>query len=108
MAQAKPQSHRRTMPDARGRFGVYGGQYMPEMLMVAVQRLEEAYAEARDDPTFWAELDGHYRAYAGRPSPLYFARRLTERLGGAKVYLKREDLNHTGAHKITTRSVRPC
>ncbi len=93
-------SQRGKLPDERGRFGEYGGQYMPEMLMVAVHRLEEAYDQVRDDPAFWAELDRHYREYAGRPSGLYFAERLTAHLGGAKVYLKREDLNHTGAHKI--------
>lgn len=95
-----PQPYQRKVPDERGRFGDYGGRYMPEMLMSAVQRLEDAYRRARDDPDFWNELDRHNREYAGRPSPLYFAARLTERLGGAKVYLKREDLNHTGAHKI--------
>jgi tryptophan synthase beta chain len=95
-----PQSYQRRVPDERGRFGDYGGRYMPEMLMSAVQRLEEAYRQVRDDPAFWAELDRHYREYAGRPSLLYFASRLTAQLGGAKIYLKREDLNHTGAHKI--------
>ena len=100
MSSSKPTTYQRALPDERGRFGDYGGQYMPEMLMPAVQRLEEAYARVRDDPAFWAELDRHYREYAGRPSTLYYAARLTERLGGAKIYLKREDLNHTGAHKI--------
>ncbi len=100
MSGVTPRSHQRELPDERGRFGAYGGQYMPEMLMVAVHRLEEAYGQVRDDPAFWAELDRHYREYAGRPSGLYFAERLTAHLGGAKVYLKREDLNHTGAHKI--------
>ena len=87
-------------PDAHGRFGPFGGQYAPETLMGAIHQLEEEYNRARQEPSFWAELDGYLKSYAGRPSPLYFARRLTERLGGAKVYLKREDLNHTGAHKI--------
>ena len=100
MSGVTPRSHQRELPDERGRFGAYGGRYMPEMLMVAVHRLEEAYGQVRDDPAFWAELDRHYREYAGRPSGLYFAERLTAHLGGAKVYLKREDLNHTGAHKI--------
>ena len=85
---------------SRGRFGVHGGQYMPETLMNAVIELEEAYNRYKDDPAFQAELDTLFREYAGRPSRLYFARRVTEDLGGAKVYLKREDLNHTGAHKI--------
>jgi len=88
------------VPDARGRFGAYGGQYVPESLMSAVHRLSEAYDRVRGDPAFWGEQDYYLRTYAGRPSPLYFAARLTERLGGAKIYLKREDLNHTGAHKI--------
>ena len=87
-------------PDRCGRFGAFGGQYVPETLMSAVHRLAEAYETVRDDRGFWAELDHYLRTYAGRPSPLYYARRLAERLGGAKVYLKREDLNHTGAHKI--------
>ncbi|MDO8614483.1 MAG: tryptophan synthase subunit beta [Dehalococcoidia bacterium] len=90
----------RALPDARGRFGPYGGQYVPETLMAALAELERAYREAQADPAFRAELDALLRDYAGRPTPLYFARRLTERLGGAKVYLKREDLAHTGAHKI--------
>ena len=89
-----------TVPDAHGRFGPYGGQYVPETLMPALHELEQEYARAKADPGFWDELGGMLRDYAGRPSPLYFARRLTERLGGARVYLKREDLNHTGAHKI--------
>jgi len=88
-------------PDAApGRFGPFGGQYVPEVLMGAVHQLAAEYARAQADPTFWAELAHLLRDYAGRPSPLYFAQRLTERLGGAQIYLKREDLNHTGAHKI--------
>ena len=87
-------------PDQAGRFGGFGGRYVPETLMRAVGQLEEAYASARNDPAFWAELNSYLTDYAGRPSPLYFAGRLTERLGGARIYLKREDLNHTGAHKI--------
>ncbi|QNI31987.1 tryptophan synthase subunit beta [Alloacidobacterium dinghuense] len=86
--------------NAIGRFGAYGGRYVPETLMTALEELEHAYAEAQADPTFHAELDLLLRDYAGRPTPLYFASRLTEQLGGAKVYLKREDLLHTGAHKI--------
>ena len=88
------------LPDARGRFGVFGGRYVPEMLMPALEHLTEAYAEAREDAAFQAELGNYWREYAGRPTPLYFAERLTERLGGAKIYLKREDLAHSGAHKI--------
>jgi tryptophan synthase beta chain len=89
-----------SLPDASGRFGPFGGRYVPETLMAALQELEEAYLAARADPAFQAELDSLLRDYAGRPTPLYFARRLTERLGGARIYLKREDLAHTGAHKI--------
>ncbi len=88
-------------PDERGRFGPYGGRFVPETLMPALLELEQAYEEARRDPAFQAELDYYLREYSGRPTPLYFARRLSERLGGGvRVYLKREDLNHTGAHKI--------
>jgi tryptophan synthase beta chain len=83
-----------------GRFGDYGGRYVPETLMAALEELETAYEDAKRDPIFRAELDALLRDYAGRPTPLYFAQRLTERLGGAKIYLKREDLLHTGAHKI--------
>jgi tryptophan synthase beta chain len=83
-----------------GRFGAYGGRYVPETLMAALLELEAAYAEAQADPAFRAELDGLLKDYCGRPTPLYFAKRLTETLGGAKIYLKREDLLHTGAHKI--------
>ena len=88
------------VPNEHGRFGAFGGQYVPETLMGAIHQLESEYAKARNDAAFWQELDAYLKDYAGRPSPLYFARRLTERLGGAKIYLKREDLNHTGAHKI--------
>ena len=88
------------LPDERGRFGPYGGRYVPETLMPALEELETAYRRLRRDPDFLAELDDYLRHYAGRPSPLYFARNLTEAWGGARVYLKREDLNHTGAHKI--------
>ncbi|MBT9331919.1 tryptophan synthase subunit beta [Paracidobacterium acidisoli] len=83
-----------------GRFGIYGGRYVPETLVAALDELEHAYAEAQADPDFHAKLDGLLRDYVGRPTPLYFASRLTEQLGGAKIYLKREDLLHTGAHKI--------
>ncbi len=83
-----------------GRFGKYGGRYVPETLMAALLELDAAYAEAQADPKFHEELDGLLKDYVGRPTPLYFAKRLTETLGGAKIYLKREDLLHTGAHKI--------
>lgn len=85
---------------SRGRFGEHGGQYIPETLMNAVIELEEAYNRYKDDPDFQSELTALLNDYAGRPSRLYFAKRMTEDLGGAKIYLKREDLNHTGAHKI--------
>ena len=84
----------------KGRFGIYGGQYIPETLMNAVTELEEAYTRYKDDPDFVRELNDLLCDYAGRPSRLYYAKKMTEDLGGAKVYLKREDLNHTGAHKI--------
>jgi tryptophan synthase beta chain len=83
-----------------GRFGVYGGRYVPETLMAALEELEHAYALAQKDPGFQAELDDLLHNYCGRPTPLYLAKRLTEQIGGAKIYLKREDLLHTGAHKI--------
>lgn len=85
---------------SKGRFGVHGGQYIPETLMNAVIELEEAYARWKDDPGFTAELEGLLKNYAGRPSLLYYAEKMTDDLGGAKVYLKREDLNHTGSHKL--------
>lgn len=88
------------MTRSRGRFGDHGGQYIPETLMNAVIELEEAYNRYKDDPEFNRELTALFNDYAGRPSRLYFARHLTQVLGGAKIYLKREDLNHTGAHKI--------
>ncbi len=84
----------------KGRFGIYGGQYIPETLMNAVTELEEAYNYYKNDPEFNRELAQLFNDYAGRPSRLYFARKMTENLGGAKIYLKREDLNHTGSHKI--------
>jgi tryptophan synthase beta chain len=83
-----------------GRFGAYGGRYVPETLVAALDELDQAYAEAQADPDFHLKLDSLLRDFAGRPTPLYFASRLTESLGGAKIYLKREDLLHTGAHKI--------
>lgn len=89
-----------TYPDDRGHFGQFGGRYVAETLMPALLELEEAYAEAIADPEFQAEFDYYLHHYVGRPSPLYYAERLTQHLGGAKIYLKREDLNHTGAHKV--------
>src|SRR5208282_1324390 len=83
-----------------GRFGVYGGRYVPETLMAALEELESAYEKAKRDRKFQQRLDQLLKTYAGRPTPLFFARRLTAKLGGAKIYLKREDLLHTGAHKI--------
>ena len=88
------------MADNKGRFGEFGGQYIPETLMNEIHKLEEAYEHYKNDPEFIAELDDLYKNYAGRPSMLYYAKRMSEDLGGAKIYLKREDLNHTGAHKI--------
>jgi tryptophan synthase beta chain len=89
-----------TWPDIRGRFGAYGGRYVPETLVAPLEELERAYAEACADPGFKRELDDLLRNFAGRPTPLLFASRLTEQLGGPRIYLKREDLLHTGAHKI--------
>src|SRR4051794_11071857 len=89
-----------TLPDAQGHFGQYGGRYVPETLMYPLQQLEEEYFRAQHDPEFQKELNYYLRQFVGRPSPLYFAERLTRELGGAKIYLKREDLLHTGAHKI--------
>ncbi|HEY8348937.1 MAG TPA: tryptophan synthase subunit beta [Clostridiales bacterium] len=85
---------------SKGRFGIHGGQYVPEILMNALIELEQAYERYRNDPDFTAELNGLLRNYAGRPSMLYYAEKMTKDLGGAKIYLKREDLNHTGSHKI--------
>jgi tryptophan synthase beta chain len=89
-----------TIPDQRGRFGAYGGRYVPETLMPALLELEREYEKARRDRRFHAEFGQYLTQYVGRPTPLYFAERLTKKLGGAKIYLKREDLAHTGAHKI--------
>ena len=89
-----------TVPDKRGRFGLYGGRYVPETLIPALLELEREYAKAAKDRRFQAEFADYLKQYVGRPTPLYFAERLTKKLGGAKIYLKREDLCHTGAHKI--------
>ncbi len=89
-----------SLPDAQGRFGAFGGQYVPETLMGALGELEAAFARYRSEPEFVDELDGYLRDFVGRPTPLYFAERLSTHFGGPQIYLKREDLNHTGAHKI--------
>jgi tryptophan synthase beta chain len=109
MTVQQPNSFR-TGPDERGHFGLYGGRFVAETLMPLILDLEKAYAQAKDDPAFGREMSGYLKDYVGRPSPLYFAERMTEHLraasaaeggsGGAKIYLKREDLNHTGAHKV--------
>lgn len=90
----------KTLPDKNGHFDIFGGRYAAETLMPALLELEEAYSKANQDKSFAKEFDRYQRQYAGRPTPLYFAQRMTKALGGAKVYLKREDLNHTGSHKI--------
>jgi tryptophan synthase beta chain len=99
-AQTAELLDRFSLPDAGGHFGPYGGIYVPETLMTALEELGTAYAAAKADPAFQAELRRHLQEYAGRPTPLYFAERLTRHCGGAKIFLKREDLLHTGAHKI--------
>jgi tryptophan synthase beta chain len=95
-----PAAQQDKVPDAQGHFGPYGGRYVPETLMHPLQELEDEYFRAREDASFQRELDYYLKEFCGRPTPLYFAERLTRELGGAKVYLKREDLLHTGAHKI--------
>jgi tryptophan synthase beta chain len=87
-------------PDERGHFGMFGGRFVAETLMPLILELERAYARAKSDPAFQAEMNSYLEHYVGRPSPLYFAERMSEHLGGAKIYFKREDLNHTGAHKV--------
>src|SRR4029079_5793254 len=99
MNQIAPNSYR-TGPDDKGLFGIYGGRFVAETLMPLILELETAYEEAKSDPAFQAELDGFLEHYVGRPSPLYYAERLTKHLGGAKIYFKRDELNHTGSHKI--------
>jgi tryptophan synthase beta chain len=95
-----PLNSYRTGPDERGHFGLYGGRFVAETLMPLILDLERAYNDAKADPSFQAEMDRHLATYVGRPSPLYFAERLTQHCGGAKIYFKREELNHTGAHKV--------
>jgi len=99
MTLQQPNSFR-TGPDERGHFGIYGGRFVAETLMPLILELEKAYAKAKADPAFRKEMDGHLATYVGRPSPLYFAERLTQHCGGSKIYFKREELNHTGAHKV--------
>jgi tryptophan synthase beta chain len=91
---------KKNLPDKRGHFGIFGGKFVPETLMAPLQELERAYLSIRKDPLFRSELTSYLKDYVGRPTPLYFAERLTEELKGARIYLKREDLTHTGAHKI--------
>src|SRR3954470_19762771 len=99
MTVQQPNSFR-TGPDERGHFGIYGGRFVAETLMPLILDLEKAYEAAKADPAFRQEMDGHLANYVGRPTPLYFAERMSAHLGGAKIYFKREDLNHTGAHKV--------
>ncbi|HKH33906.1 MAG TPA: pyridoxal-phosphate dependent enzyme, partial [Beijerinckiaceae bacterium] len=98
-AQPQPNTFR-AGPDERGHFGIFGGRFVAETLMPLILELEQAYNAAKDDPGFQAEMASYLTHYVGRPSPLYFAERLTEHCGGAKVYFKRDELNHTGAHKV--------
>ncbi|MFM7319146.1 MAG: pyridoxal-phosphate dependent enzyme, partial [bacterium] len=101
MSVAEPTPQAQTqLPDALGRFGPFGGRYVPETLIDALNRFEAEYNQLKSDPTFWAEIETYLRDYVGRPSCLTFAARLSKQIGGAQIYLKREDLNHTGAHKI--------
>src|SRR3984893_11476590 len=90
----------RTGPDERGHFGMFGGRFGAWTLLTLILELEQAYADAKADPAFQKEMGGYLTHYVGRPSPLYFAERMTEHLGGAKIYFKRDELNHTGAHKV--------
>src|SRR5580704_11490472 len=99
MTVQRPNSFR-SGPDEHGHFGIFGGRFVAETLMPLILELEKAYANAKADPKFRAEMDGYLATYVGRPSPLYFAERLTRHCGGAKICFKREELNHTGAHKV--------
>src|SRR5688572_22645413 len=100
MSSAAPPTSSASLPDAAGHFGPYGGVFVPETLVSALTQLNDEYRRAKGDPQFAREFEQYLNEYVGRPSRLYFAQRLTEKFGGAKIYLKREDLNHTGAHKI--------
>ena len=93
-------SYQTEWPTASGHYGPYGGKFVPETLMHPLEELEQAYHQARQDPAFQKELEYLWHEYSGSPTPLFLAERLTQHLGGARIYLKREDLNHTGAHKI--------
>ena len=99
MATPKPNTYR-AGPDERGHFGIYGGRYVAETLMPLILEVERAWRAAKSDPDFARDFAYYLEHYVGRPSPLYFAQRLTEHFGGAKIYFKRDELNHTGAHKI--------
>ena len=99
-AVAAPSRATSQVPDLSGRFGEFGRRFVPETLMYALEQLTAEYDKARHDPAFQKQLDGLLRTFVGRPNPLYFAERLTQHCGGARIYFKREDLNHTGAHKI--------
>ena len=100
MTKNFPENYFGTMPDDAGHFGEFGGRYIAETLMPLMKEVEKTYLSLKDDPQFWARFDALAKDYIGRPSPLYFAERLTQDLGGAKIYFKRDELNHTGAHKI--------
>lgn len=103
MAQALSESELRNMvyePDARGHFGPYGGRYVSETLMAALAELDRSYQSLKNDPAFQQEFDADLSSFVGRPSPLYHAKRWSDAIGGAQIYFKREDLNHTGAHKV--------
>ena len=99
-ARVPPPNSFRAGPDEGGHFGIFGGRFVAETLMPLILELEKAYAAAKADPSYQKEMDSYLTHYVGRPSPLYFAERLSAHLGGAKVYLKREELNHTGSHKV--------
>ena len=101
------QNSKYSQPDEKGHFGIYGGRYVSETLMPLILEVEKSYNKYKDDDEFKTELDYYLKHYVGRPSPLYFAKSLTEKLGGAKIYFKRDELNHTGAHKIYNCSLAP-
>jgi len=100
MSKSENQQQLPVLPDEKGHFGIYGGRFVSETLSAALDELESLYKKLSADPAFQKEFDEDLAHYVGRPSPLYFAERLTQHCGGAKIYLKREDLNHTGAHKV--------
>ena len=102
MADSQTSTDSEIFPDQRGRFGEFGGRFVPETLIAALDQLESEYRKAVEDPEFQSELNRLLRYFVGRPSPLYFAERLTRHVGGAQIWFKREDLNHTGAHKINS------